>query len=211
MKTKFFFFLTILPVISVFSSCDSNDEDDETTVADFDGNEYNVVEIGDDFWLVENLITTHYNNGDPIPLGLLNGTTGSYVNYDTPQDDAVYGLIYNWYAVNDSRGICPQGWHIPSRAEWELLAALLGGDNDAGAFLKDTLYWDSPNTGANNETGFTARPGAYGSIGQLAAFWSSTERDSDNAYYFKLYYNNTNAFIDYAEKGSGFNCRCIKD
>jgi uncharacterized protein (TIGR02145 family) len=137
------------------------------TVTDIDGNIYHTVTIGTQVWMVENLKTTKYRNGDPIPNVTGNAwaalTTGAYCwyNNDAATYKATYGALYNWYAVADSRNIAPTGWHVPTDAEWTTLTTFLGGESVAGGKLKETgtNHWTSPNTGATNETGFTALPG----------------------------------------------------
>lgn len=137
------------------------------TVTDYDGNVYQTVLIGDQCWMMENLKVTHYRNGDPIPhvtdgVTWGNLTSGAYCNYNNDEGNvATYGRLYNWYAVDDSRNIAPAGWHVPSDAEWQTLVDYLGGDAVAGGKMKEagTTHWASPNTGATNESGFTALPG----------------------------------------------------
>ena len=149
------------------------------------------VSICDQVWMKKNLDVDHYRNGDPIPqvtdpTQWANLTTGAWCYYNNdPANRTTYGKIYNWYAVNDSRGLAPVGWHIPTDAEWTELENCLGGESVAGGKMKETgtTHWLSPNTGATNESGFTALPGGsrsymnglYYEIGQSGAWWSSTE------------------------------------
>lgn len=136
-------------------------------VIDIDGNIYQAVKIGKQLWLAENLKVIHYRNGDPIQhiiddIQWHNGGFGAYCNYGNDQTNAtIYGCLYNWYAVNDKRNICPSGWHIPTEAEWTVLVNYLGGDSIAGGKMKEagTIHWESPNTGAINISGFSALPG----------------------------------------------------
>lgn len=139
------------------------------TVKDIDNNSYNTVKIGNQCWMRENLKVSKYRNGEAIPTGLnnadwLNTRNGAYAIYDNSNvNDAIYGKLFNWYAVRDSRGFCPTGWHVPTGAEWTTLTNFLGGDGEAGRKMKSmgTTYWQSPNTGATNESGFSALPGGY--------------------------------------------------
>ncbi|MCB9001260.1 MAG: fibrobacter succinogenes major paralogous domain-containing protein [Bacteroidales bacterium] len=159
------------------------------TVTDIDGNTYITVTIGNQVWMAENLKTTHYNDGTAIP-NVTDGnewaalTTGAYCWYSnaTAYKDT-YGALYNWYAVNTGK-LAPTGWHVATDAEWTTLTTYLGGESVAGGKLKetDTTHWASPNTGATNETGFTALPGGYrgrggafGGIGGYGYWWSATE------------------------------------
>ncbi len=191
------------------------------TVTDFDGNVYQTVTIGEQVWMAENLKATHYRNGDPIPnvadfsewVWL---TTGAYCEYISV---ATYGRLYNWYAVDDSRGLAPEGWHVPTDAEWQTLVDYLGGGSVAGGKMKETgtTHWNSPNTGATNESGFSALPGGFRGggiftgIGDNALFWSSSEANSSDAWY--RYLNSFSSEIDRNDTGkpSGFSVRCVKD
>lgn len=136
----------------------------------------------------ENLKTTHYNDGSKIPIVTDSATwmglsTGAYCYYknDSLSNKATYGALYNWYAVNTAK-LAPTGWHVPTDAEWTTLTNYLGGINVAGGKLKEvgTAHWSSPNTGATNESGFTALPSGYryelGFVekGWMTSFWSST-------------------------------------
>lgn len=189
-------------------------------IIDADNNVYNTVNIGTQTWMVENLKTTKFRNGEDIPYYSKTSSRG-YCWYN---DDAgyknTYGAIYNYYTTADSRSICPPGWHIPSDDEWTTLINYLGGESVAGGKLKEagTTHWTSPNTGATNLTGFTALPGGtrdcgnnYGQMGTGCSFWSSKPVSGGWVYGFGLNYSNTKATM-----GSGFDCnssyvRCIKD
>jgi uncharacterized protein (TIGR02145 family) len=102
------------------------------TVTDIDGNVYHTVTIGTQLWMVENLKVTHFNNGDSIPninnnTAWFNLTTGAYCDYDNiAANSLVYGRIYNWFAVDDARKLCPVSWHVPENAEWTQLTNYLG-------------------------------------------------------------------------------------
>ena len=167
------------------------------TVTDIDGNVYNTVTIGTQVWMKENLKVTHYNNGDEIPniednaawTGLSNG---AYCNYQNDNDFVdTYGRLYNWFAVDDGREICPTGWHIATDAEWTILSDYLGGRHIAGGKLKEagTTHWASPNTGATNSSGFTGLPsgmrssvdGIFGYQTEGCGFWSNTQVNATEA------------------------------
>jgi uncharacterized protein (TIGR02145 family) len=196
-------------------------------VKDYDGNLYTTLKIGDQIWMGENLKTTRYANGDLI------GTTDPYNKDISSETDpeyqwayngnesniATYGRLYTWYAVTDNRNVCPASWHSPSDAEWTILATYLGGVSVAGGKLKEngTLHWISPNTGATNETGFTALPGGYrtasgtfSKIGEYAMWWSVTVSD-DLAWARYLLYNNNSVIVGDDNKKYGYSIRCIKD
>ncbi len=192
--------------------------------ADIDGNTYTSIIINGQEWMQQNLAVTKYRNGDPIPTGLSNttwqGTTsgayGIYVNDAT--NNTLYGKLYNWYAVNDSRGVCPTGWHVPSDAEWTTLETNLGGSGVAGGKMKSMTGWNSPNSGANNESGFTGLPGGYRNsngtyydIGDGGYWWSSTEDDSNLAWNRLLTYYNSGVHRNVTNKRNGFSVRCVRD
>jgi uncharacterized protein (TIGR02145 family) len=188
------------------------------------GSEIKSVKIGNQVWMEENLNVDHYRNGDPIPTGLSNNqwestTQGAYAIYnDDPANEKIYGKLYNWYAVYDSRGLCPTGWHVPSDAEWSTLETYLGGSDAAGGKLKSTSGWKTPNTGATNSSGFNAVPGGdrvnggtYNYIGNYGSWWSSSELGSGNAWVRGLYYNGSNVYRNYDGKRVGFSVRCVRD
>lgn len=155
------------------------------SVTDIDGNIYKTVTIGKQEWMAENLNVEHYRNGDPVQqVKIYNDwkklTTGACCYYENDSKyGKTYGKLYNWYAVNDPRGLAPEGWHIPSDAEWKQLEEVFGCFVGK---LKATTLWKSPNRGATNKSGFTALPGgfrvAFGvflAIGLKCCFWSSSK------------------------------------
>ena len=221
------------------------------TVNDIDGNVYLIVKIGDQWWMAENLKVTKYNNGDNITTGLGDTdwsvtTDGAYAIYPHDggysEDDvdgigsneemlAAYGVLYNWYAVNDSRGLCPVGWHVPSDDEWNGLGNYLGGELEAGGKLKSTRTeplphprWQTPNNDATNESGFTGFPGGrrihngeFITIGAAGYWWSSTIKDdytddpgTEYALGRWLSYFDGNLKRGRYPKEVGFSVRCIK-
>jgi len=196
------------------------------TVTDIDGNVYNTVTIGTQVWMAENLKTSRYRNGDAIPNVTVNTawgglTTGAYCNYNNDAANAaIYGKLYNWYAATDARNIAPTGWHVPSDAEWTTLTTFLGGESVAGGKLKETgtSHWSSPNTGATNETGFTAFPGGYrfssgtfSNVGNNGNWWSSAEYSSSYAWHWRMFYDTSSVYRDYCSKQFGFSVRCVRD
>ena len=195
-------------------------------VTDYDGNVYDVVTIGSQRWLKQNLNVTHYRNGDAIQnvtnnSAWVNLTTGAYCNYYNDESySTTYGRLYNWYTVVDSRNLCPTGWHVPSHEELTTLTTYLGGSSIAGNNLREvgTSHWCSPNWGATNESGFTALPaglrsdydGAYSCMTLFGWWWSSTDSNND-AWDLTLHFNTNDAVSDGNHKGDGFSVRCIKD
>jgi uncharacterized protein (TIGR02145 family) len=207
------------------------------TVTDIDGNTYFTIKIGDQCWMAQNLKVTKYRNGDSIPVvtddtkwyGL---STGAYCNY---LNDAglgnLYGRLYNWYAIYDSRGLTPEGWHVPTDEEWKQLEMYLGMSQaeadavdwrgtDEGGKLKDygIALWRSPNTGATNERGFTVLPGGhrtgngyFTTINYGAFFWSSTMVDINQAWQRFFANNHGDLYRSGYDMRCGKSIRCIKD
>ena len=194
------------------------------TMTDIEGNVYNIVTIGSQVWMKENLKTTKYNDGSVIPENnteFLSTPAFTWYN-DSSSYKTPYGALYNWYVVETGM-LCPTGWHVPTSDEWTILATFLGGDSIAGGKLKESglNYWNSPNTGADNSTGFSALPGGqrfpgggYFSIGNVSYFWSSSQSQSigNGAWVRQLsYYNNYFIPSDHPVKSCGFSVRCLKD
>jgi uncharacterized protein (TIGR02145 family) len=222
-KLLFFFYFLIIQSISSQSKYESG----STIVTDIDGNEYNTITIGEQIWMKENLKVIHYRNGDPVQ-NVTDDTlwaklmTGAYCNYNkNEKNTAVYGRLYNWQAVNDSRSIAPAGWHVPTNEEIFILAKYLGGYEKAGGKLKqaDTSCWQSPNTGADNSSGFNALPagarfgnnGSFGGIGAYALFWTSSPNGAEFAWKYSLDFDKIQLVHNYYYKWVGYSIRCIKD
>jgi uncharacterized protein (TIGR02145 family) len=194
------------------------------TVVDADGNRYATVKIGGETWMAENLKTTKYNDGTPIPASLDNAAWGAASNgamavyNDNAGSAKAYGYLYNWAAVSSER-LAPAGWHVPSQAEWNSLIKALGGTESAGGKLKATSkYWEAPNTGADNSSGFGAMPGGartnsglYASAGTIGYFWTANERNVTQSNYVKV--NNLMASVatNGAVKKFGMAVRCVKN
>lgn len=224
-----FYFVYLVLGLSLIAGCkkDDNDNNPAVTVLDVDGNIYHTVTIGTQTWMIENLNTTRYRNGDTIPMvpesaQWLSLSTGACCYYDNNSAyRSTYGLLYNWFAVNDSRNIAPEGWHVASREEWNILNTFLGGDLVSGGKLKETgtLHWNSPNTGATDEVGFKGLPGGgrafegpFQSIGQSGFWWTSTENSATDAWPRGLSYNSELIFSSFwLNKKSGFSVKCVKD
>jgi len=210
------------------------------TVSDIDGNIYRTVKIGEQWWMAENLRTTRYADGTTITTGLNNDdwanniSEGVYEIYPYQEIEGLnsekevveaYGKLYNWYAVDDPRGLCPTGWRVPSDAEWTSLTDYLGGSSVAGGKMKSTRTepdphprWDSRNRGATNESEFSGLPGGYRAswggfrfVGHIGTWWSSTEEDTDYAWYRAL--RDRDGYLhrqDDLDELNGFSVRCIK-
>ena len=195
-------------------------------VTDIDGNMYQSIIINGQEWMAENLRTTSYANGDPIPnVTDFNQweslTTGAWSHYDNDsQYENPYGKLYNWYTVADPGNVCPTGWHVPTDAEWTVLSDYLGGEAVAGGKMKSTgtQYWQSPNANATNESGFSGLPGGYRAndgtfsfIGSGGGWWSSTEYVTNDAWARYLDYSYGDVNRDGSAKANGFSVRCLKN
>jgi uncharacterized protein (TIGR02145 family) len=194
------------------------------SVADIDGNTYNSVKIGNQIWMTGNLSTTKFNDNTNIPL-VTNGmkwqdlTTPAYCFYEDNLWYKEYGALYNWYTVNTGK-LCPTGWHVPTNAEWNTLYKYLGGTSVAGGKLKEagTTHWSDPNTGATNESGFTAVPCGLRSGNQFHNFreqgfwWSLDQMDQFFVIVQDFNYRSTNIDANHSYlKDYGFSVRCLEN
>lgn len=227
METKViisFLSILLIAIVSLTSSCSKDSEEEKIT--DADGNIYTSVAIGTQVWMAENLKTTKFNDGTAIPLVTDNTewsnlTTSGYCWYSNDESTYknTYGALYNWYTVNTGN-LCPSGWHVPSDPEWTTLTTYLGGDGVSGGKLKEAgnIHWNTPNTDATNETGFTALPGGYrylnGNffiIGDEGYWWTATESNTTNGWYRSMVRTSSNVNrLNYSKK-DGFSVRCLRD
>jgi uncharacterized protein (TIGR02145 family) len=184
----------------------------------FDGYDYRTVAIGDQCWFAENLRSDNYRSGAAIPGNLTDiqwtaTTAGAQAVYkNDPKHLSTYGRLYNWYAVNDARGLCPSGWHVPSDEEWTVLTDGLGGEEVAGKKLK-TSSW-----GGTNASGFSALPGGdrlndpgnFDDLGDFGFWWGSSPSGS-GAWYRFLYsgFSSVDRYAYYVR--GGFSVRCVRD
>lgn len=223
--------LVILLFLAIGCKKDSTTNPTPTiTIKDIDGNTYTTVKIGTQTWMVENLKVTKYRNGDPIPNVTnanlwMNTTIGAYCWYDNNiQNKILYGALYNWYAIKDSRNIAPIGWHVSTDADWTILTTFLGGESVAGNKLREkgTAHWMTPNTGATNEFGFNGLPGGISSggifdtQGMEGAWWSNittTPTDHSDNWHRMLWYDDATVSKshDLFQTFWGFSVRCVKD
>jgi len=220
------FWIYLLLIMGVFivvaSSCKKDKEDDTTPPPNTNGNNggsftcgnnftdfrngtvYTTVQIGTQCWTAKNLAYAP--------------SSGNFWSYNNNNSNVgTYGYLYDWAtAIN----ICPTGWHLPSDAEWKQLTDFLGGTSVAGGKLKETgtTHWNSPNTGATNETGFTALPGGFRAvdgnffeIGLRGGWWSSTEHVSSFAYYRRMENSGSGVDRNDLDKELGFSVRCVRD
>lgn len=219
-------------------------EMDGTYKKDFwEYNPINSITLCNQTWMLYNLNVSTYRNGDPIPqvtdpIQWNSLTTGAWCYYNNdPSTEATYGKLYNWYAVNDPRGLAPAGWRIPNNSDWSSLESCLGGYFVAGGTLKEagTSHWESPNTGATNSSGFTALPGGSRSgggnftfLGTSGFWWSSNAGQYSHfgiliqgGYYRSLFKGSAIFFGNEIIEGypflpiydfkSGLSVRCVRD
>jgi uncharacterized protein (TIGR02145 family) len=237
----------------IFIACQKDENDNPTTedptngeiinwgdgVTDIDGNNYSSVIIGNQEWMAENLKTMTYSDGTPIDLvendtDWLNNTTAAYCWYDNDQAQyaETYGALYNWYTVNTGN-LCPEGWHVPTDEEWNILEMELGmsqgevehtswrGSNEGSKLAGNAALWSDgalENDSEFGSIGFTALPagfrnstGAFDIIGICGVWWSATEANTDFALYRCLYYTSTGVMRNTYHKEDGFSVRCLKD
>jgi uncharacterized protein (TIGR02145 family) len=200
------------------------------TMTDVEGTVYKTIKIGNQVWMAENLRTTKYRDGSSIPYVFTffdwrNLTTGARCQtHWGVANTATYGYLYNWYAVKDSRGLAPAGWHIPSKTEWQVLIDFLGGSAAATDKLKEagSAHWDLNNT-ANNSSGFTALgagfrfedgnyPAVSGGSPAHASWWSSTPAGGANTSAAARDLQGNKQVEDTAFLYNyGLSVRCIKD
>jgi uncharacterized protein (TIGR02145 family) len=200
-------------------------ETNSTAVNSNTTKDYKTVKIGNQTWMTENLNVDRFRNGDLIPeaktgdewelAGKNKQPAWCYYDND-PANGEKYGKLYNWFAVNDSRGLAPAGYHVPSDSEWITLSAYLGGENVAGDKMKSSSGWNENGNGTNS-SGFSGLPGGNcGSVGSFSIglngyWWSSSEFGTFNAWYRDLDYKRGDAYRESFNKTIGFSVRCLKD
>ena len=182
--------------------------------------------IGKQSWTSENLNVDRFRNGDLIPKAKTireweaadNAKSPAWCYYDNdPNNGAKYGKLYNWYAVNDTRGLAPTGWHVPTEAEWTILSDFLGGENQAGTKMKSTSGWSASGNGSNS-SGFSCLPGGvrislgdFFNVGGSGVWWSASEYDGSDALCRELDANDSNLYRGKSSKDNGFSVRCVRD
>jgi len=199
------------------------------TAIDIDGNIYSSVIIGKQVWMVENLQVSKFSNGVKIPevktakkwkkAGIKRKPAWCFYEND-PNNGKTYGKLFNGFAINDSNGLCPKGWHVPSDEEWQSLVNYLGGFDVAGGKMKAKSKWEgSDEKATTNSSGFTDYlagnrdcDGTFGRIGENSAFWTSTENDKGNNWVWCLGFNYLGVGrYDYLTKTFGLTVRCLKN
>ena len=188
------------------------------------GEEFKTVKIGNQVWMAENLNVDHYANGELIyevrrSSEWSSMEFGAWCNFENDVlNDALFGKLYNWWAVSDSRGLCPSGWHIPSSDEWSTLEENLGGRVNAGKFMKSVIFTSGRKIVSSDTQGFNAVAGGYrgnaGSFedkGEYALWWTSSEINRNQAVSKGIYSEETELNTGEYDKKGGFSVRCIKD
>jgi uncharacterized protein (TIGR02145 family) len=212
-------------MLFILPGCEKNN-DTPDPVTDIDGNIYETVMIGSQVWMAENLRTTRLNDGSEIRLITRNQEwynnsepAFSWYNNDSSMFKVPYGALYNGYAAINEK-ICPSGWRVPAKDDWQNLVQSLGDSTDAGGKLKveGLTQWHSPNKGADNSSNYTALPagmryfeGTFSSLSYFSAFWSSTESDTSALFFLSLSYLDAKASSGTLSKKHGFSIRCIRD
>ncbi len=202
-------------------------------VTDKDGNEYETVKIGKQEWMASNLNVGHFRNGDEIPqatteeewhkAGVDQKPAWCYYDFKS-SNGAIYGKLYNWYAVNDRRGLAPKGWKVPDEDEWNELINKTGGSYEAGKKLKAASGWQENDAKGTNESGFSALPGGHalpggsgfgfgsGFVGlqESGNWWTSFGWKNENAVMVRLHYFKDEVTRENMHKNRGLSVRCIK-
>ena len=182
------------------------------------------IKIGKQIWMKRNLDVDTFRNGDAIPQAKTDaewrraGEQGKpawcyYENAGLYGEK--YGKLYNWFAVNDLRGLAPEGWHVPSDKEWDELVEYLGGEEEAGKRMKTSHGWEDNGNGTD-EVGFSGLPGGernglgtFDYIGEDGTWWSSTEAITNLAWSRTLIYESGDVSRDFNSKVFGFSVRCV--
>ena len=193
-------------------------------ITDIDGNVYRTANIGNQIWMTDNLNVSHFRNGDPIPqavtaeewevAGSLGKPAWCYYNND-PTNASTYGKLYNWYAVDDPRGLEPEGWRVASCRKWADLIDYLAGDNVAGKKLKSESGWYLEGNG-DNSSKFNGLPGGgrqangtFSDIGSAAVWWSSSECTGITVYGFNLNHSDSKVLKGTFDKATGLSVRAV--
>ena len=208
----------ILCITSCSPSSNKTEEDSTKAPSDDKGE----VTIGNQVWTSKNLDVSKFKNGEEIPeaetkdqwKAFSDANEAAWCYYENKTE---YGKLYNWYAVNDPRGLAPKGYHIPTDAEWTTLTNYLGGEKIAGAKMKSNTGWGNDGNGTNSSAfaglpgGFRSNDGSFNHVGGGGLWWSSSENAPGNAWYRSLYEHDGDVYRGLQWKQSGFSVRCIKD
>jgi uncharacterized protein (TIGR02145 family) len=232
-KTPLILFIVLITAIQL-SSCGGASKDGTSKDETSKENTIKEVTIGKQVWMSENLNVDKFRNGEIIPevksekewisAGQNKQPAWCYYN-NNPDNGERYGKLYNWYAVNDPRGLAPAGFKVPTDDEWNRLIDFLGGESLAGKSMKSIKFWaDIEKDGivrsgnGTNESGFSGLPGGsrrfngdFNHVGSFALWWSSNESSTANAWYRSLYFDEGSANRNEGDKDNGYSVRCLKD
>ena len=230
MKKVSLIFGVIYMLLIVLYACGNSDtaksNSESNQNSSFSTKTINEVKIGNQVWIAENLNVDKFRNGDPIPqaktkeewIAAGKNKQPAWCYYDNdPANGDKYGKLYNWYAVNDSRGLAPQGCHISSDTEWTKLTDFLKGENDFAKKMKSTSGWKE-NCNGSNISGFSGLPGgnryddgSFHDVGFRGCFWSSTEANTFYSWQYDLYCKNEDVYRSIGNKECGYSVRCLMD
>lgn len=210
----------LMAFILGLTACDSggstkDDPIQTQPIVDIDGNTYPTVRIGGQTWMASNLKTTRYRDGGSIPVAADNATWSGLTTGARTTHPGSNGPLYNWHAVNDSRGLCPAGWRVPSTGDWNALVSAVG--NDAGFKLKSSSGWLDGGNGSDAfgfnglPGGFRSNGGAFEAAGRNAYWWSSTSFDANAAYGRGLIDTRRDMPANFGNMRFGYSVRCVKD
>ena len=213
-------------LLSLLMACDEPEQKEDNSIKDIDGNVYTSVVIGEQEWMVENLTVTHYRDGTEIPYlvadALWRSTDdGAYCYYDNHSSNGdTYGALYNGYALLDSRNIAPEGWHVPTDAEWEELEMYLGMSKGSKLAGNADLWVNGElkNDSEFGKSGFTALPSGwrkarseYEDMAVFSFFWTASEQGTSEMWYRRLYNDEPGIRRGDSYKRSGFSVRLLRD
>ena len=228
MKKRNLYSILVFISIIIFSNCKNSTNSDSTS-----NNDFEEIKIGNQIWMSENLNVDKFRNGDPIKeakthdewIRAFNNNEPAWCYYMNDQSNGIkYGKLYNWYAINDARGLAPDGWHVPSDTEWNELIDFLGGKKVAGGKMKSKTSW-AENGNGNNESGFNAKPSGYRLCdvvdfvyeGKSCGWWSTTQPHKKNSKSYDAWIralNNEESSVGRSTtygKPAGLSVRCRKD
>jgi len=217
-RINYTIYIAVSPLFLILSCNKTDIPDSSDTISDFDGNTYRTIKIGTQIWMSENLNTSHYNDGIPIPLPMTDSewestTTGAFTTYGPTN---VYGKLYNGYAVFTGK-LCPPGWHIPTHDEWLTLENYLGGVDVAGGKLKSIDFWEQPNL-ASNSSGFSALgaglripEGEYRSLNLSAFFWATNNTVPQSLKFHYIINASESINFNAMSNNFGYSCRCLSN